>query len=270
MSSNGLGFIAALALMVVMAVWTSPDKPGQYLDAHGSFVVFIGTAVIAVISVPWSEVKAFFPMVRVITKKYKDDSVEVVDLMVQMADAARVDMASLKGFKPKITDPFLGDAVDLLTEGFEAEELETILNRRIEVQKERETNQMKMFKNLGKYPPACGLMGTVMGMIALLASLGQEGAGEKIGPAMSVALAATLYGVVCANMLILPVADNLGFRTQKSVAKRQMIVEGIMLIREKTPSLIVREMLLSHLAPGRRGDVKGKGAGTPAAAGKAA
>lgn len=261
MSSNGLGFLISIIFMVGMAVWTDPDKPLRFLDAHGGFCVFIGTAAIAIISVPSTELKTFFPMVRVITKKMKDDSVEIVDQLVAMAEQARIDMQGLAAFKTKVSDLFLKDAIDLLVGGFEADAIETILRRRIEVQKEREGNQMKMFKNLGKYPPAAGLMGTVMGMIALLSTLGQEGAGEKIGPAMSVALAATLYGVITANVLILPVADNLMFRTQKTAAKRLMIVEGILLIKRKTPGILVREMLLSHIPPSARGKVSGGGGG---------
>jgi chemotaxis protein MotA len=255
MSSNGFGFIFALAVIVIMAVWTDPEKPLRFLDAHGGFVVFLGTAAIALISVPSAEIKTFFPMIRVVARKYKDDSVEIVNQLVEMAELARIDMQQLATFKPKVTDPFLRDAIDLLVSGFESDAIEKILKRRIEVQKEREANQMKMFKNLGKYPPAAGLMGTVMGMIALLSTLGQEGAGEKIGPAMSVALAATLYGVIVANVMILPIADNLMFRTQRTAAKRQMIVEGIMLIKKKTPGILVREMLMSHIAPSARGKI---------------
>ena len=69
---------------------------------------------------------------------------------------------------------------------------------------------------------------------------------------MSVALAATLYGVILANMLILPVADNLLFRTQKSIARREMIIEGIIMLKQKQTPVMVRELLASHIAPGKR------------------
>lgn len=247
MSSNGVGWILALVTLVVMAFWTSPDKPTQYVDAHGGFVVIVGTIVIAIISIPWADAKRLPKLVQSVAKREKDDAPAAVELLVQMADAARIDIASLRSFKEKTTDSFLQEAIDLLVDGYEAPTIKMVLKRRIEVEKEKETNQMKVFKNLGKYPPACGLMGTVMGMIALLATLGQEGAGEKIGPAMSVALAATLYGVIVANLVILPVADNLMFKTQRSVAKRQMIIEGILLIKQQTSAIIVRKMLSSHL-----------------------
>lgn len=270
MSLNGIGFFLAVLVIVIMAVWTSPDKPFQYLDPHGGFVVVIGTAVIALISVPVAEVKRFFAMVKVVAKKEVDDRIEIVNTFVEMAAKARSDLTQLGAYAESVKEPFFRDAIVLLAQGFEADAMVRILRRRLEVQKERENAHAAMFKNLGKYPPACGLMGTVMGMVALLGTLGQEGAADNIGPAMSVALTATLYGVIVANMLILPVADNLLSRTQKSIAKREMIVEGILLLKQKVNPVMVREMLLSHLPPAIRDQVTSGGLGSRGGANAAA
>jgi chemotaxis protein MotA len=256
MSSTGLAYIGALIYLAVACFWTSPDNPFEFADAHGAFMVFAGFTIVALLAVPWEYLKKFFPMIRTVSRKVHDDSAEVLQLIVQAAEKARVELSSVADILPKVNDPFLKDALGILLEGYDARELETILRRRIEVQKERENSDAKMFKNLGKYPPATGLIGTVMGMIALLGSLGQEGAESKVGPAMSVAMAATLYGVILANIVILPVADNLMFRTQKVVAKREMIVEGIMLIKKQAPVAMVREMLLAHLSPKQRMGLK--------------
>jgi chemotaxis protein MotA len=266
MSTNGIGFILAIVIVVVMAIWTSPDQPGQYLSSHGAFIVVLGTAVIAVISVPIVELKRFFAMVKVVAKKELDDRIEIVNTFVEMAAKVRNDMSALGSYADSVKEPFFKDAILLLSQGFDGDSMVRILRRRLEVQKERENAHAMMFKNLGKYPPASGLMGTVMGMIALLATLGQEGAAENIGHSMSVALAATLYGVILANMVILPVADNLLARTQKSIAKREMIVEGILLLKQKTNPVMVREMLLSHLPPALREQVTGGGGGKGASA----
>jgi chemotaxis protein MotA len=265
MSSNGIGFISAILMLVIMAFWTGHGDAGQFADLHGFFAVCAGTTAITIISTPFADVKMFFPMIKTVSKKFPEDAVEITNHLVEMAGKARVDMDSLAAYKGTLKDPFLADAVTLLVDGFETSAINKILRRRLEVQKERENGHAKMFKNLGKYPPACGLMGTVFGMIALLGSLGQEGAAEKIGPSMSVALAATLYGVILANMVILPVADNLMFRTQKSIAKRELIIEGILLIKQKTTPVMVREILLSHLSPTQRNLVKGGKGGDGAA-----
>ena len=257
MSSNGLGFAFSVVFLVIMAIWSNPNNPTKYADAHGFVTVVVGTAIIAVISVPWRELKGFFAMLKAVTKKEQDNDVQIISTFVQMAEKARSDISNLKQFVGNTVDPFLSDAVELLIEGFDTESIVKILRRRVEVQKERENSHATMFKNLGKYPPACGLIGTVMGMIALLGTLGQEGAASQIGPAMSVALAATLYGVIVANMIILPVADNLLFRTQKSIARRELIIEGVLLIKQKKTPIMIRELLASHVSPAKRAELKG-------------
>lgn len=262
MNSSGIGFLLSLAFLAVAAIWTSPDRPFRFLDPHGGFIVVMGTAIIGIIAVPWEYVKKFFSMIRVVSRSHKDDSVEVMQQLLEMAEKSRVDIAKIKDVQPKIKDLFLKDAVLILLEGFEAQDIETILRRRIEVQKEREMSDAKMFKSLGKYPPATGLIGTVMGMIVILGSLGKEGAESLIGPSMSVAMSATLYGIIIANIIILPVADNLIFRTQKLIAKRELIIEGILLVKQKTSPTMVREILLSHLSPQQR-DLYLKTAKTP-------
>jgi chemotaxis protein MotA len=269
MGSNALGFGAAIAFLVIMAFWSSPDNPMHYVEAHGLFTVVIGTTIVTVISVPWIEAKMFFKMIKVVMRKEVDDRVDIVNQFVEMAAKARIDMSALAPYVDSTKDPFFKDSISLLVQGMDVDSMMRILRRRLEVQKERENSQAKMFKNLGKYPPACGLMGTVFGMIALLGALGQEGAGDKIGPAMSVALAATLYGVIVANLVILPVADNLMSRTQKSIAKREMIVEGIVYLKQKTNPIMLREMLLSHLPPAMREKVTGAGGGGKAQQGAA-
>lgn len=256
MSANAVGFILAVIMMVIMAVWTAPDEPLRFLDAHGAFVVVVGTIVIAMISLPFATLKNFGRCLRVVLRRDRDERVRFVELFAEMAVAARNDLGDLKRYAEGVEDEFLRDAILLLADGLDGDALVAILRRRLEVQKERENAAAKMFKNLAKYPPACGLVGTVMGMIALLSTLGREGAAQKIGPAMAVALAATLYGVLVANFLLAPVADRLMARTQETIAAREMIVEGIILPRERTNSVIIREMMMSHLPPTMRGQVK--------------
>jgi chemotaxis protein MotA len=252
MSSSGLAYILSLIYLATAMIWTSPDKPLQFIDSHGAFIVFVGFGVIAVIAVPWQYIKRFFAMIKVVSRRQKDDTPQVLLQIVEVAEKSRSSIQKAKPVLEKVQDLFLKDAVNLLIEGYEHDEIERILRRQIEVQKEREATDAKMFKNLGKYPPACGLIGTVMGMIALLGTLGQEGSESKVGPAMSVALAATLYGVILANLIILPVADNLLFSGQKQIAKRQMIIEGILMIKNKESPLMIKQILLAHLAPHQR------------------
>jgi chemotaxis protein MotA len=102
-----------------------------------------------------------------------------------------------------------------------------------------------------------GLMGAVLGMIALLGSLGSPGAEKTVGPAMSVALVATFYGIALANVLIIPIGENLVERAGIIRTKNTIIVAGVRLILEKTNPILLAEKLNSFLLPKERLDWKG-------------
>ncbi len=249
MSVTGVSLLVAIVYVLVSMYWTSPDKPWQYINLHGLFVVIIGMGVVSLIAVPWRYVRRFFTMISAIGRRYHDDSVEIIQQIVEAAEAYRADLKKAQKFAEQVQDPFLKDALELLFEGYSAEEITQILKRTIIVQRDRDASDAKMFKHLGKYPPALGLFGTVMGMIALLATLGQEGAESKVGPAMSVAMTATLYGIILANLVILPVADNLLFRSHDIVARREMIIEGVLMMHGKMSPVMIRQILIAHLMP---------------------
>jgi len=252
MSVPGGALLLAVIYVLTALYWTSPDKPMQYVNMHGIFVVLVGTALISLIAVPWRYIRRFFSMISVIGRRYSDNSVEIIQQIVEAAEAYRVDIKKAQAFAEQIKDPFLKDSLELLFEGYNAEEITQILHRLVIVQRDRDAADAKMFKHLGKYPPAMGLLGTVMGMIALLGSLGQEGAESKVGPAMSVAMTATLYGIILANLVILPVADNLLFRSHDTVARREMIIEGILMMHRRMSPVMIRQILISHLMPHQR------------------
>jgi len=258
MGLNGIGFVLSLVTVGFIFYWTSGGHILTYWDAQSVFVVIVGTTVIGLIAVPKKEMRNFIPMFMVVARGHRNNWIDIVDLIVEMAEKSRQDLSVLKSYIDKIKDPFLNDAISLLVSGFSEKEIKHILQRRSAAQVDREQRQTKMFKSLGKYPPACGLLGTVLGMIVLLGSLGQEGAAELIGPAMSVALVATLYGVILANFIILPMSDNLSFLTLDSEAKRSMIIEGIQLIKKKESPIMIKELLLSHIPAKDRGKTKKK------------
>ncbi len=105
---------------------------------------------------------------------------------------------------------------------------------------------------LGKYPPAFGMMGTIIGLIAVLKQLGADNGIETVGPNMAVALITTLYGIFIANYIIHPISDNLHSRSQKDLKVRRIIAEGILLLNKKEDPIYVREVLLGYLLPAER------------------
>ena len=156
-----------------------------------------------------------------------------------------------------VTDPFLREGLQLMEDNIiKGDELIEMLEDRISNMYVLYSEEANRFKNLGKYPPAFGLMGTVLGMVALLANLGGADAMKMIGPAMGTCLVATFMGIVTANVFILPIGDSLADNAKEINLKNKIIVEGIRLIAEKTNPVIVAEKLNSFLLPTDRLDWK--------------
>lgn len=105
---------------------------------------------------------------------------------------------------------------------------------------------------IARFPPAFGLLGATLGMISLLQTLGEPGAQDRIGPAMATALVATFYGLVCANLIFLPIAEKLGAVAATDRNIRAIIKEGLVMIVEKRHPTFIAEYLQSFLPPADR------------------
>jgi chemotaxis protein MotA len=152
--------------------------------------------------------------------------------------------------------PFLKELLKLSEEaGLENDEFDEVVEKRLEQQNERYKRDAYLFKTIGKFPPAFGLIGTSVGMIALLQGLGAEDAFQRIGPAMSIALVATFYGLVIANFLLIPIGEHLHLAAEDDLTMRRIVADGVRLLREGRHPLLVQEYLISYLPPAERGKV---------------
>jgi chemotaxis protein MotA len=140
--------------------------------------------------------------------------------------------------------------VSLVATGVLSEkEIRVALEQRLRTIESRYMHEANMFRVIGRFPPAFGLLATTLGMIALLAKIGQPDSQKLIGPAMSIGLIGTLYGIALANLVFIPIAENLTERTQEEVALRRMIVEGAVMIKSQVNPIALRESLNSFLLP---------------------
>ncbi len=153
---------------------------------------------------------------------------------------------------------FIGDGLRLIENGFESEKIETIMMISTRERKNESMDKVDVIRTASKYPPAFGMIGTVLGLIALLHGLGPESDTSSIGASMSVALTTTLYGLILSNYALIPMADNLESRIRHDLANRRVVTEGIILINDKEDPVLIQETLNAYLAPGNRLDLSSK------------
>lgn len=254
--STLIGLLASLAVFGG-ALYTSTNNLGIFFDTHAILIVLGGTVAASLVCFSLPKVVGLFRVfVRRMLGQSRVDYQGIITEITQLSQAARKGKASYEASVRNIKNLFLRDAAEVLfwaEADISAEQLKDLLETRAETHFERYLDEANIFRTMSKFPPAFGLMGTTLGMIVLLQSLGTENAKDTIGPAMSIALVATLYGIVFSNFFFIPIAENLTKQTKEDLIARRMVVEGIMLIHADVPTKYVEEKIKSFLLPSERG-----------------
>src|SRR5436853_393649 len=124
------------------------------------------------------------------------------------------------------------------------------------------TSMAVPFEKAGGFAPTLGIIGTVMGLVHVLQNLSQP---ATLGPAISGAFIATLYGVASANLVFLPIGNKLKGMSAQEAELRTMTLEGILSIQAGDNPRVVADKLLSFIPPEERAsEGEGEEAGAPA------
>jgi chemotaxis protein MotA len=184
--------------------------------------------------------KAFF---------YKiDDANQLIEEAVQLADVARKNgLLALEG--QEIGNEFLKQGITLCVDGHDPALVQRMLSKDINLTIQRHEVGQRMFKNMATMAPAMGMIGTLVGLVQMLANMSDP---ASIGPAMAVALLTTLYGAVIANVFAQPLADKLARASQLERVNKSLILETISGIQEGMNPRVLEQMLSTYLPSSKR------------------
>jgi chemotaxis protein MotA len=173
---------------------------------------------------------------------------EIIQEIVSLANIARKNGLIVLEQQP-INDPFLKKAIMYCVDGHEAEFIEEVLKKEVNLTVERHEVGQGLFKGMGDAAPAFGMIGTLVGLVQMLASMDDP---ASIGPSMAIALLTTLYGAVMANLFFIPLADKLSLRSQEEERNRKLIIEGVLGILKGLNPRVMEEFLETFLPPKSR------------------
>ncbi len=241
-----VGYSLALINLLIVIMMTA-DSIKFYLDFHAFICVVGGTAFSILIGFSPSGLKRLYNIYRVSIKNKDVDTNLLIRDIVRVAKETRgeINQTYLATFKSN--HPFFKDGLQLISDGFSAEQIQNILDERISAAEERYKDDERFMKALVKIPPSFGLIGTTVGLVALFAQVGSADALKKIGPAMAVAMTATLYGLIVAFAVLSPLVDRLGEISLNNVRIRELIMKGIVHLKAKNSPIFIEEVLKSYL-----------------------
>lgn len=236
-------------VLILWALFASGDAT-IFWDRASFILVVGGTLTTLCLAFPMRHVLGIG---RVINKALASERLSIerlIEEMVHYAEIARRDgILALEALTKDIADPFIVRGLQMAVDGTDPELIEQIMHTELDNLASRHDTGRAMIETLGKYAPAFGMIGTLVGLVIMLAHMDQP---EKIAPGMAVALLTTLYGAVIANALMLPLADRLARRSAEELLYKTVIIRGVMAIQSGDNPRIVEQKLRTFLPPGAR------------------
>ncbi len=222
-----------------------------FLSLASFLIVFGGMIASLSVAFPMPDLAKLFTAISVVFRGGVIRLGPFVDDAVGVAEVGRKGAKDLEGSIGSIRNPFFRDGVQMVVDGYSLEELTEILETRIEYREIREKSQSELLKTMGTMAPAWGMIGTLIGLVIMLAGFGGEDGGgtEALGAGMSAALITTFYGAVFANLFFLPMAAKFGQRITHTSSLQFLFIEATRLIHQRKHPLIVREKLNSFIPP---------------------
>ena len=224
---------------------------GIFWDPPSVMIVFGGTGAAILMSYPLQRVVGVFKVMRNVFRREISDAGAYISAIVRLAHKARKEsILSLQQDATNVNNRFMRMGLQLIIDGQPPELVRAVLETELESLLSRHEEGARIFKAMAKYSPAFGMVGTLIGLIAMLKSM--SGGLDALGPGMAVALITTFYGALSANMLFLPVADKLAGRSEKEVLQVRIVIEGVLMIQEGMNPRLIEQRLNAHLEPEQR------------------
>jgi chemotaxis protein MotA len=178
---------------------------------------------------------------------------QVIDTLVTIAEKARSEgLLSLEEEATAATDPFLASALQNIADGTDGEDLRMLLEDEIRTTSKASMQSARFYKSLGGYAPTVGIIGTVVSLTHVLENLDTP---ETLGPSIAAAFVATLWGLLSANFLWLPIGDRLIRLANLELEILELKLEGLLAIQSGTQPRLLRERLqamVPRTAPARK------------------
>ncbi len=259
-ASTAIGIGVAIAGLLMGALMEG-SQIAAFIDPPAILIVFGGTLGATLASTSMESVKRIPSLYKRAMSAEHQDPAGRVELLVSLADRARREgLLALESGVGEIDDEFTRKGLQLVVDGTDPEVILQVLENEIDGASGRAASDRTIFEKAGGFAPTMGILGTVLGLVHVLQNLDQP---STLGPAISGAFIATLYGVGSANVIFLPVAAKLHHIADAETSLRELTIEGLLAIQAGDNPRVVADKLEAFVPPEDRKAAK-EAAGAPA------
>ena len=224
-----IGAVLAISALLGGSVRTGAGLSGLWSPA-AFVIVIVGTIAAILLQTPMDTFKRALKIARWVFQPPAQDRVATIAKIVEWSSTARRQgLLGLEAEVEKIDDPFLRKGLQMVVDGVEPESIRQMLEIELDGQSHRDLQAAKVYEGAGIYAPTLGIIGAVLGLMAVMKNLSDP---SKLGHGIAAAFTATIYGIGVANLALLPMASKLKGLINGRTEEREMIVEGLIAIAQ--------------------------------------
>jgi chemotaxis protein MotA len=258
-----IGILIGVAAVIITFLLKGVS-PVILINLPSIFIVIVGSIGAVVASFGMDNFKRVPKLLGIATKPYQSNAVATRVQLVDFTERARRNgLLDLEKDVEEVPDAFLKHGLQMVIDGMEPETVEEVMNLEIDALKNRHAVGHQMWGLWAGYAPTFGILGAVMGLIAVMAHLSEP---EKLGAGIQVAFIATLLAVGLANILFMPMSVALKQKTTLEVAEKEMALAGILALQAGDHPRVVAQKLDTFLTPAQRLTIPEKGSSAAASA----
>lgn len=212
------------------------------IQPTAAMIVLGGTFGAAFVSFPLPAIIGALKSVKIAFLPAKVDHEQVVKDIINYATKARRNgLISLEQEAQSARDPFIKKGISLVVDGIDPQKLRETLEADIMAYEDHTKHSVEFYEAAGGYSPTIGIIGAVLGLIHVMGNLSDT---SKLGGGIAVAFVATIYGLIVANIICLPIGNKIKIRMKEEVLRRVMILEGLIAIQNgENPHFIEQKLM---------------------------
>ena len=226
--SSLIGLLLAFGLILgSMLMGSAPFT--AFNNLASGLVVIGGAFAAAMMCFPLKTMLSLPMIVMKVSLNKPDDQLSLIEQIVKLAETARRDgLLALESQMDEVSNDFIKLGIQMAEDGTRPEVIEDIMRTEIDAIATRHRDGKSVLDQLGRFAPAYGMIGTLMGLIMMLSNMSDP---SEIDAGMAVALITTLYGAIISNAVLIPFAEKLGFINKQEMSTLEIIIRGVMAIQ---------------------------------------
>ncbi|MEM8839579.1 MAG: MotA/TolQ/ExbB proton channel family protein [Pseudomonadota bacterium] len=242
-----IGILAGFGI-IVLAIFTGGTL-STFVDLPSVLIVIGGGLCATLIRFPLTGILGAFLLGGKIAFSHRTTPpAKIIEKMTELSEVIRKE-GPLGLENVEIDDPLMKKGAQYVADGYDPDVIRDTLERERDLGLDRLEEGQRVFKALGESAPAFGMIGTLVGLVQMLATMDDP---STIGPSMAIALLTTMYGAVIANLICLPMADKMSARFKDDTLSQTLIIDGIMQLRANKSPAVMKEMLVAYLPQKQR------------------